>query len=140
MAASEQKRIVRLRAAALAFMLALGSLCAPVALATQSSDICSMTCCVQEGHCCCKPARRFVEGNLPDGTDRMEKAVAWARCPEGCAALGSSSFSLRITPRTESQSLVLIDSITVEPRQAVFAHSVFESGPSCPRAPPLLSI
>jgi hypothetical protein len=77
--------MTRLRALVGAVAILLTSLAAPVALATQTDDnVCAMLCCVEDGYCCCKPARPFVKGETPEGKESFAKAEISKPCPEGC--------------------------------------------------------
>jgi hypothetical protein len=83
-----------LRALCAALALLFGAIAAPVALASRASDdVCTMACCVEKGHCCCKPRRAFVEGQTPDGKPRIVGTELAAPCPEDCAAPSTSSPS-----------------------------------------------
>jgi hypothetical protein len=92
MKANRQGRYASLRALCAALALLFGAIAAPVALASRSSDdVCTMACCVAEGHCCCKPRRAFVEGQTPDGKPRIAATEIAAPCPEDCAAPSTAS-------------------------------------------------
>src|ERR1700754_3068106 len=92
MTAKLQSRFASWRALCAALALLFGSLAAPVALASRSSiDVCTMACCVEEGHCCCKPRRPYVEGQTADGKPRIAVNEVAASCPEGCTAPSASS-------------------------------------------------
>ncbi|HEY7544719.1 MAG TPA: hypothetical protein VID27_07545 [Blastocatellia bacterium] len=77
--------MTRLRALVGAAAILLTSLAAPVALATQTDDnVCAMLCCVEDGYCCCKPARPFVKGEMPKGEESFAKGEIFRPCPDGC--------------------------------------------------------
>src|SRR5579862_2832916 len=87
----------RLRSAIAAAMLAICALIAPISLALVDDDVCSMTCCVAVGHCCCVPAHRFVEGQKPEPSDGpvVNTSDLSVPCPNGgCLGGASTSFSL----------------------------------------------
>jgi len=48
------------QAASALLVLLLGWLSVPVSLAAYEPDVCSMSCCVAAGHCCCTPRHALV--------------------------------------------------------------------------------
>jgi hypothetical protein len=81
-----------LRALCAALALLFSAIAAPVALASRSSDdVCTMACCVEKGHCCCKPRHAYVEGQTPDDKPRIAGTEIAAPCPEDCAAPSTAS-------------------------------------------------
>ena len=89
-------RTAKWRALCAALFLLFGAISAPVVLAANSAgDVCTMSCCVEEGRCCCKPRHAFVEGQGPDGKPRVATPEVAAPCPADCA--GSSTFSPSFT-------------------------------------------
>jgi hypothetical protein len=136
-----QIKLLRPLAACALLALLAGWLSAPVSLAAYSPDICSMACCVNEGHCCCKPSHKYVEGQLPDGSDNINAAQFSAACPEGCAApQASSKLLLRDSARTASKHVYSSSSDLIHSHSPILATKSIESGPSSPRAPPSLFI
>src|SRR3954451_14223935 len=96
MTAKRQNRYASWRALCATLALLFGAMAAPVALAGSSSaDICTMACCVEKGHCCCKPRHAYVEGQTADGKPRLAATEIAAPCPEGCAAPSASSTFLK---------------------------------------------
>src|ERR1044071_6432146 len=89
-----QSRFASWRVLCAALVLLFGAMAPPIALAHSSpDDICTMACCVAEGHCCCKPRHAFVEGQLPDGKPRVAGTEVAAPCPQDCAAPSTTSTS-----------------------------------------------
>ena len=138
MKTKRQGRHASARALLVALALLCGALAAPVTLAAGSSaDVCTMACCVEEGHCCCKPRRARVEGQTTDGNPHVAATEVAAPCPAGCGAPSSSSFFLkRLALRPGDHSL--------ESDATSHAHSPLSAGKSlaatgaaaAPRAPP----
>jgi hypothetical protein len=90
-----QAAITRLRVFFAVIALAMSFASAPIALACQQSETCSMACCVREGHCCCSPHRKRVSGQSRTAVPTINEPELAASCPEGCA--GAST--LKIAPR-----------------------------------------
>src|SRR5438034_157651 len=86
-----QQYLARLRAASAVLLLLLGWLSAPVSWATSSSDVCSMSCCVTSGHCCCAQRHPLVKGQDPSSQDAIDSGEITSSCPAECAASGFSS-------------------------------------------------
>ena len=96
MQTNRQNRQARWRALCAALFLLLGAVSAPAALAASlPGDVCTMTCCVEEGRCCCKPRHAFVEGQAGDGKTRVSTPEIAAPCRPDCA--GSSAASPSFT-------------------------------------------
>ena len=92
MTAKQQRRLASWRALGAALVLLAGALVAPAALAVRSpGDVCAMACCVEDGHCCCKPRRASVAGQSTNGKPQLASAEVVAPCPEGCLAPSSAS-------------------------------------------------
>jgi hypothetical protein len=92
MTTNRRGRFASWRALCAALALLFGAIAAPIALAGNSSDeVCTMTCCVEQGHCCCKPSHAFVEGQTPDGKPRIARTEIAVPCPEDCAAQSTAS-------------------------------------------------
>src|SRR5215216_4144648 len=108
MIAAVQSTSKRLRALCAALALLVGSLSAPVALGFQSSGVCSMTCCVEAGHCCCNPKQAYVKGEIPDRQPVITLADVSAPCPDRCTGSQSSSqLRLRDMERAANHQLSL---------------------------------
>src|SRR2546423_904225 len=85
MKAKRQGRTASWRALCAALVLLCGAMAAPVGLAGRSpADVCAMACCVEKGHCCCKPRHAYVEGQTTDGKPRLAPTEIAAPCPAGC--------------------------------------------------------
>ncbi|HEX8185695.1 MAG TPA: hypothetical protein VF747_13110 [Blastocatellia bacterium] len=129
----------RVRAFCAALALLIGSLSAPIALGWQPSGVCSMTCCVEAGHCCCNPRQPYVEGESPDKRPVISLADAYARCPDGCAGSQSSSqLRLRDIDRAAHHHLNLDHRAIGGSQPAAISCSSAECENHSPRAPPLL--
>jgi len=134
-----QSTVKRLRALFAAVALLVGSLAAPMALGFQPSGVCSMTCCVEAGHCCCNPRQAYVEGERPDGRPIITLADLSAPCPDGCTGSQSSSqLRLRDMDRAASPHLSLDGSPVAGSSQIINSTVPVESGNSSPRGPPIL--
>ncbi|HXG94408.1 MAG TPA: hypothetical protein VNN73_18835 [Blastocatellia bacterium] len=92
MKAPPQKRLAGSRAVCAALLLLWCAASAPLALASSVPEVCSMSCCVKAGHCCCSPRRARVKGAASTGQTNLIAADLTPPCPEGCAT--SASFSL----------------------------------------------
>jgi hypothetical protein len=128
----------RLRAAGAVMALLLGWLSAPVALAARTPDeVCSMTCCVEDGHCCCTPALPYVKGQLPNDRDKIGSAQLSAPCPEGCAPSNSlsNSFFRNSTPAAGNYSVRAESDVLATAHKAIEWDSIYLILTS-PRAPP----
>ena len=94
-----QLKKVNLRAASalLIFLFAWSAL--PVAMLAQESDVCSMECCVAEGHCCCVTHKPFVEGHDYSGVREIGSAADESPC-QGLATppSGVKILSRQLTP------------------------------------------
>ena len=55
----------------LACQALLNSECDMALAGGSSADVCSMACCVEKGHCCCKPRHAYVEGQTADPNPRV---------------------------------------------------------------------
>lgn len=130
--------LLQLRTVAALLALALSSLSVPLALANTSSDVCSMTCCVEDGYCCCNPRRSRVEGQADDGHPRVGSFQIFASCPQGCTPSQSfSHFSFRDAVRNASYNLESLEAAISYSRQLVLTLLPLEHGSSPPRAPPV---
>lgn len=131
------RKLVRLRAAGILLALLFSCLSAPITLALDSSNVCSMACCVKDGHCCCSPRRASVKGKSSAGLDQIASAEVSAPCPEGCATPPvSSNSSLRDTTRATTHHADRVSADIIHAYATVLATRTIASGPSSPRAPP----
>ena len=139
MTAAGQSSLKRLRALCAALALLVGSLSAPVALGFQSSDVCSMTCCVEAGHCCCNPPRAYVEGESSDRQPIITVSDMSAPCPDGCTGSQSSSqLRLRDMERVASPHLSLDSLPVARSERATNSIASPEWDNPSTRGPPLL--
>src|SRR3970282_1346234 len=93
--------------------LALGLFCAELALTLDSPDVCSMSCCIEQRHCCCVPRHDRVAGQSPAPKEHEQVIVATvsSRCPEGCLAPLPSSRQLREGRRSRTPFVTAIRAI-----------------------------
>ena len=140
MTASSHTWISRLRSATAAGALLVCWVSGSAALAAQSPDVCSMSCCVQEGHCCCTPHHAYVKGQGPDGRDTIGQASLSSRCPSGCTTSQSvSRFSFTDSGATANRALRLGRS-SIHTTDESITIPAANSGRACdPRGPPLSS-
>lgn len=137
MIGTRQNRMARLRALGAVIALLIGSIFAPVTLAGRSSDVCSMACCVEEGHCCCSPQRAFVKGQAPDGGPTFSETELLASCPEGCAnPTASSNLMMRVANRDASCPLSFSAPAPIRPEQIASDHISIDLDSSPLRGPP----
>jgi hypothetical protein len=142
MKAKRQNRYASWRALCATLALLFGAMAAPVALAGNSSaDICAMACCVEKGHCCCKPRHAFVEGQTADGRPRLAATEIAAPCPEGCAApSASSTFLKRQALRPADYQINLAAAALSHAPLGAAGSPATARASAAPRAPPFLSI
>ena len=109
---------------------------AMASLAMGSSDVCSMSCCVKEGHCCCSPQRARVKKITDSERRNIESAGLDNQCPEECALLGSSNSFMQAPMRAACPGLLASPSISIHTYDPPIRHDLVESDSSSPRAPP----
>src|SRR5436853_6483264 len=138
MRANRQGRYASLRALCAALALLFGAIAAPVALASRSpDDVCTMACCVEEGHCCCKPRRAFVEGQRPDGKPRIAATEMATPCPEDCTAPSTASpLFTRQTLRPADHRIDRVAASLMHLLLIVSKSLAVSSVATAPRAPP----
>jgi len=131
---------LKLQAAGALLALLVGWVSTPIALAGAQLDICSMPCCVSEGHCCCSPRHARVAGESQGDHDGISKAEVSESCPVGCAAATwSARLQLRDLVRTTSYGLGLAGPVAIESHRPPIVRDLIDSGSSSPRAPPFLT-
>ena len=138
----QQDWIRYLKAAALVVALLAGPVSASASLATDSSDVCSMSCCVKEGQCCCSPHRALVKGQARSGLPDLSDANIAASCPEDCATSASSTaFHLRDLERPSSHQILSCRTVQTSSNliPAIQLHDLEHSAPRGP-PPSLLTI
>jgi len=142
MKAKRQNRYASWRALCATLALLFGAMAAPVTLAgSLSADICAMACCVEKGHCCCKPRHAFVEGQTADGRPRLAATEIAAPCPEGCAApSASSTFLKRQALRPADYQINLAAAALGHAPLGAAGSQATARASAAPRAPPFLSI
>jgi hypothetical protein len=131
-------RFASWRALCAALALLFGAVASPVALAGNSSgDVCAMACCVEQGHCCCKPTHAFVEGQTPDGKPRIAGTEIAVPCPEDCATRSTASpvFTRQALRPVAARLARRAAPPTYSPQSASPALATV-SAATAPRAPP----
>jgi hypothetical protein len=74
----------RLRACLAMLVLLPGWFGAPVSLFARAVDVCTMPCCVRDGHCCCKTRHARVKGHPFPDTAGITTSAFSNSCPQGC--------------------------------------------------------
>jgi hypothetical protein len=141
MTASRNNWISKVRAVAAAAGLLVCWISASAALAARSPDVCSMSCCVQVGHCCCTPHHAYVKGQGPDGRDTFTQASLSSTCPGGCT--NSQSISRGFANDSDATSgyfACLVRSALVRSVECTSARPTNRDLAGDPRGPPLSSI
>src|SRR5688572_14479029 len=139
MAEARQRRLTRLRALCAVALLLTGFASAPISLAGNLPDVCSMVCCVEEGHCCCNPHRAFVKGQVPDGKPALGEAKVASTCPEECAnSTASPKPMARKAVRSATRLFDFSGPAVIGFTQEIGAYFCFKSSSASPRAPPLV--
>jgi hypothetical protein len=82
---------LKLQAAGVLLAVAVGWLYAPLALTRATLDVCSMSCCVSDGYCCCSPRHAHVAGEVQGDGDEIGSSEFSKSCPRECAT--SASFA-----------------------------------------------
>src|ERR1044072_89338 len=133
-----QNRMAKLRGLFAVFAILIGSFSGPAIFASTSPDVCSMTCCVEEGHCCCSPRRASVKGQAPDGIPRLSEGEVLASCPGGCANSNvSSNHLLRVANGAAIRPVETAGSIEIYFEHFISDHRYVDLDSSSPRGPPL---
>lgn len=131
---------LRLRAACALAALLLSWASLQAAVISYSPDVCSMACCVQEGHCCCSPPRASVAGQRSDDNPHFTQADLSSPCPNECTApYLSSSSRLQPLVRHNYHQVDFCASPVVYSERFSETHNSITSQPSAPRGPPVLS-
>ena len=134
-----RERRHQLQAAFGALALLISALFSPVVLATQiESDTCAMACCVEAGHCCCKPSKLTVAGQHHDGDTTLSQAEIATSCPEGCTTAHiSSNLFQRDSIRPATHPFALIFSVTTHAPPMTYHLISVDLACIIPRAPPV---
>jgi hypothetical protein len=139
MKTTRQSRLMRLRALVAAIALLIGSASAQAALAVNRLDVCSMDCCVEQGHCCCSPGHAFVKGQALGERPVITESKLSAPCPDGCAtSLSSSLAQLKAVARSGQARLDLGHSIVSKSDGERALYDFIRQESSSPRGPPAL--
>jgi hypothetical protein len=135
----KQNFIVKLRATGALLALLLGAVFAPVTLATQAvEEVCAMSCCIAEQHCCCKPAKLAVKGQKRDASEKQLASAELSKpCPEGCATgRWLSKLYSRAFLRTAITQFDLRTTAAIHPPPVLTNHNSVDLLCASPRAPP----
>jgi hypothetical protein len=134
-----QNFIIKLRASCALLVILLGAIFAPVTLATQTTEeVCAMACCIEEKHCCCKPAKLAVKGQKRDASEKQLTSAELSKpCPEGCATLRTlSKLDSRAFLRTATTQFSLLTTAAIHAPPILFNHDSIDLVSASPRAPP----
>jgi hypothetical protein len=134
-----QNFISKLRASCALLVLLLGSIFAPVTLATQTTEeVCAMSCCIAEKHCCCKPAKLAVKGQKRDVNEKQLASAELSQpCPEDCAtSRASSKLDSRTFLRTAAMQLAFLTMAAIHAPPVLSNHDSVDLVSASPRAPP----
>lgn len=130
---------INLKAAGMLLVFMLSWVAAPASLLAQQPDVCSMECCVAEGHCCCAAPKLWVEGQDHGGIREIGTTEIESSCPCPVTPPSGVKKLSRQTARTVSHDLT--GDGTNQP--VLHKHpSVYDSlrfTPKSPRAPPSFS-
>jgi hypothetical protein len=133
--------LIRLRAVCALIALLPGAIFAPVTLATQTTDeVCSMACCIEEKHCCCKPTKIAVKGQKRDaGEKHLTGSELSQPCPEGCATSPAPlKFSSRALLRPAVARSAFLPGAAIHAPPVLVKHHSVALPSASPRAPPAL--
>jgi len=131
-----QWKKINLRAAGALLLFLLTWLSVPAAMLAQQPDVCSMECCVAEGHCCCASQRLWVEGQDHSRIREIGSIEIESSCP--CLATPSANakvFSRQI-PQTIWHELAANQPPPLIGHQQRSGYSSLHFSPRSPRAPP----
>lgn len=128
---------ISMRTLCAALLLLFGCIASPLALALTPVDVCTMECCIEEGHCCCSPHHTYVEGQLPDGRDAFNNSVLSTPCPSKCATtMTQSPSAIRHIEFTQARFIEFSFSALPIRRTVFLKTNPFALRESPPRAPP----
>jgi len=136
MRVSSDIRMKKFGAAALSAFLLLSLGSGLIALASPSSDVCTMSCCVKAGRCCCAARHARVANPPSDGKATVQQPSLTAPCPEGCTSFQRNS-RLSTTSLAEGARTSL-DPSRSHPIHLATPRPLFSANPasSDSRAPP----
>ena len=132
-------RKINLKAAGALLIFLMSWSVVPIALVVEQTDVCSMECCVAEGHCCCAAKKLWVEGQDHGGIREIGTAELETACPCPVTPPSSVKTLSRQTVRVFSHDLM-----SESARQPILLNppSLYDSlrfTPKSPRAPPSFS-
>ena len=101
------------------------------------SDVCSMTCCVADGHCCCSPPRARVAGQPDDFAARIHSVELSNPCSTDCASgrVSTPSFGKDAGQASADPSPAISVPVRFSPEGFAIA-ALLITASSDPRAPP----
>ena len=130
---------IRHQVAAAVFAIVVGLSAFQPRFAANSADICSMACCVEEGHCCCTPARAGVAGQTRERSNSISNLQVSSPCPEGCSTGYSlSNLFSRGSLRAGNPIFQIRKTGMGSYTRLVSGWRPFESSSFPPRAPPFI--
>jgi len=136
-----RKRVfARLRVTAVVFALLLGWLSPAMRLMANEPDVCSMECCVAEGHCCCAARKPFVKGHVPNAdsqtviSEKELTSVCQLQCAQRASGFHHPQFPK--APIVKYAGEVDVAQL-IYARTPVFARDVLADDHAAPRAPPV---
>jgi hypothetical protein len=125
------------RAVLAAAVFLIGFLSSPVSLAFETGDVCSMTCCVEKGRCCCAQRHSSVAGEAKHQGPLLNEPRIVAACPEDCAtATGSGTSFSRVSLRAAALHLESGNRPAVDWTGRIVEYRSIGNERSNPRAPP----
>lgn len=132
-------RAINWQAAFVLMLFLLSWSAAPVSLFATEPDVCSMECCVAEGHCCCAAKKLWVEGQNHGGIREIGSPEIQASCPCPVTPPSSVKTISRQTVRVVLHDLAdeTTNSLTQWTHPSLY-HSL-RFTPKSPRAPPSFS-
>lgn len=115
----------------------IGFISTPVSLALETANVCSMTCCVEKGRCCCAQRHASVAGQAKHQGPLFSEPRVVAACPEDCATgTGSGTSFSRVSLRPAGLHFVSSNRLAADRPARIDKYQSFVKGRSLPRAPP----
>jgi hypothetical protein len=126
----------RLRACLAMIILLPGWFGAPVSLYARAVDVCTMPCCVADGHCCCKARHARVKGHPFPDTDGITTATFSTGCPQCSNSNISFQTASAGLHKAVSPSIHLIRLTESLSRTQICLADILWAYPSIGRSPP----
>lgn len=134
--AYRQLQKINLRAASALLIFLLGWSALPVALLAQEPDVCSMECCVAEGHCCCASQKLWVEGQDHSGIREIGSTEIESSCPCPATPPANAKVFSRQIPQTLWHETAANQPPPLIGHQHSSGYSSLHFSPKSTRAPP----